>query len=109
MRLHRWIPSGSGYWSYCKLCKIVKRVDGKAEEACRGENETRDDSRNASTGALMAKRKPRVASSLAWADVSLDRPPRMVHVSWYREHLQSNLKHIRVRVVPVRKRKKARG
>lgn len=36
MRAHRWIPSGSGYWSYCKLCKIVKRVDGQPEAPCRG-------------------------------------------------------------------------
>ncbi len=36
-----------------------------------------------------------------WAAVSYDTPPEIFATSFYREHLQSNLRHIRVDVVPV--------
>lgn len=45
----------------------------------------------------------------AWAAVSEDVPPEIWQVEWYREHLQSNLRHIRVMVTPIaRKPRKAR-
>jgi hypothetical protein len=37
----------------------------------------------------------------AWAGVSEDVPPEIWQVEWYRENLQSNLRHIRVMVTPI--------
>ncbi len=47
----------------------------------------------------------------AWAAVSYDTPPEIWAVEWYREHLQSNLRHIRVNVTPIlpKPRKRARS
>lgn len=39
----------------------------------------------------------------AWAAVSYDTPPEIWQVAWYRENLQSNLRHIRVMVTPLAK------
>lgn len=35
-----------------------------------------------------------------WAAVSYDTPPEIWQVGWYREHLQQNLRHIRVTITP---------
>lgn len=40
----------------------------------------------------------------AWAAVSEDVPPEIWAVEWYRQHLQDNLRHIRVMVTPIEKR-----
>lgn len=39
-----------------------------------------------------------------WASVSFDEPPTIQSTSWYRQHLQNNLRHIRVDVVPVKRK-----
>lgn len=39
-----------------------------------------------------------------WAAVSYDTPPQIWATSFYREHLQGNLRHIRVDVVPVKRK-----
>lgn len=39
-----------------------------------------------------------------WAEASYDTPPEIWKVGWYREHLQSNLRHIRVMVTPIEKK-----
>jgi hypothetical protein len=44
----------------------------------------------------------------AWAAVSYDTPPQIWAIDWYREHLQSNLRHIRVMVTPIAKHQKGR-
>lgn len=44
----------------------------------------------------------------AWAAVSEDVPPEIWAVEWYREHLQQNLRHIRVMVTPIAKHAKGR-
>lgn len=43
-----------------------------------------------------------------WAAVSYDTPPEIWEVGFYREHLQSNLRHIRVTVTPIRKKQASR-
>lgn len=41
-----------------------------------------------------------------WAAVSIDVPPKISGVEWYREDLQDNLRHIRVVVAPAKPTKK---
>jgi len=42
----------------------------------------------------------------AWAAISEDDPPQIYEVEWHKKHLRDDLRHIRVMVVPmVRKRK----
>jgi hypothetical protein len=43
-----------------------------------------------------------------WAAVSYDVPPEIWGVHFYREELQSNLRHIRVTVTPISKHVKGR-
>lgn len=45
-----------------------------------------------------------------WAAVSYDTPPEIWETAFYRQHLQDNLRHIRVMVTPIvrKPRKKQR-
>ena len=43
-----------------------------------------------------------------WASVSDDEPPEIWAVDFYREGLQSNLRHIRVTVTPIIPKRKTR-
>jgi hypothetical protein len=37
----------------------------------------------------------------AWAEISEDIPPSIWDVSYYRENLRQDLRHIRVKIIPV--------
>ena len=43
-----------------------------------------------------------------WAAISYDTPPEIWETAFYREHLQSNLRHIRVTVAPIERKKPAK-
>lgn len=61
--------------------------------------------------ARRAARATRAASrtvpTTAWAAISEDVPPNIWEVEWYKENLRQDLRHIRVRVIPDFKKKKA--
>jgi hypothetical protein len=50
----------------------------------------------------------RTVPTKAWAAISEDVPPNIYEVAWYRENLRSDLRHIRVVVIPDIKKKKSR-
>lgn len=51
----------------------------------------------------------RVRPTTWWTAISDDVPPEIYDVGPYKEHLQSNLRTIRVRITPIRKKKREAG
>jgi len=50
-----------------------------------------------------------VAQAFAWAEISEDRPPEIWNIAWYRKDLRQDLRHIRVKIVPVQAKRKLGG
>jgi hypothetical protein len=50
--------------------------------------------------------KVKVHATTAWAEISEDHQPEIWNVAWYRENLRQDLRHIRVRIVPVHQKVK---
>lgn len=44
----------------------------------------------------------------AWAEISEDVPPEIWRVHWYKDQLRADLRKIRVRIIPIKRKQKSK-